>query len=88
VAGVQADDIAVSVTEGVLTISGRRGFEFNIDERDYVSKECFWGSFKRSIILPEYVDPAGIKATYKEGILTVRIPKVEPVKTRMVQIES
>ncbi|PIQ77826.1 heat-shock protein Hsp20 [Candidatus Peregrinibacteria bacterium CG11_big_fil_rev_8_21_14_0_20_46_8] len=88
VAGVQADDIAVSVTEGVLTISGSRGFEFNIDERDYVSKECFWGSFKRSIILPEYVDPAGIKATYKEGILTVRIPKVEPVKTRMVQIES
>jgi len=88
IAGVNGDDISITVTDGVLTISGARAFEFTVAEQDYVTKECFWGSFKRSIILPDYVDSSAIKANYKEGILTVRIPKIEPVRTRMVKIQT
>lgn len=88
IAGVRARDLIIEVTEGVLKISGARSYRFTVEERDYVSQECFWGNFKRSIILPEYVDAAGIRATFKNCILTIRIPKIEPVRTRMVQIKE
>lgn len=88
IAGVRAGDLSITVTDGVLTISGRRNFTFTVDDRDYVSRECYWGAFKRSVILPDSVDAASITATFCKGILTVRVKKIEPVRTRMIEIQE
>jgi HSP20 family protein len=86
VAGVKSEDLAINITDEVLTIRGCRDFEFSADKNDYFTQECFWGSFSRSIILPESIDASRVKASFKNGILTLRIPKIEKVKTRMVRI--
>lgn len=88
IAGVTADDLSITITEGVLTISGRRNLEFVVSPSDYFTQECFWGNFTRAIILPEALDATAISASFKDGILTVRIPKVEQVHTRMVEIKE
>lgn len=88
VAGVKLDDLLITVTDEVLTIKGKRHFQFNADQGDYFTQECFWGNFSRSIVLPESVDAVRIKASFKDGILTLRIPKVEKIKTRMIKIKE
>lgn len=87
IAGVKRENLNIQVIDGVLKISGSRPFRFEITESAYVTKECFWGPFQRSIILPDYTDAAGITAAFKDAILSIRIPKVEPVRTRTIEIE-
>lgn len=88
VAGVKLQDISINITDEVLTIKGRRNFQFNVSPGDYFTQECFWGGFSRSIILPEFVDASRVAASFKNGILTVKIPKVERIHTRMVKIKE
>lgn len=86
IAGVKPHDLAITVTDEVLTIKGQRNMQFKASDGDYFTQECFWGSFSRAIILPESVDTARVSASFKNGILTVRVPKVEKIRTRMVKI--
>lgn len=88
VAGVSRDELSITITDEVLTIRGKRGFEFTVSPSDYYTQECFWGNFSRSVILPESVDTARVNASFKHGILTIRIPKVEKIKTRLVKIKG
>ncbi|MEK7171958.1 MAG: Hsp20/alpha crystallin family protein [Patescibacteria group bacterium] len=88
VAGVTLDDISINITDDILTVSGNRNFQFKAEEADYFTQECFWGKFSRSIILPEGIDASRVSASFKNGILTVRIPKVEKIRTRMVKIKE
>lgn len=93
VAGVKIDDLALAVNrtddnDEVLTIRGKRNLQFKVENSDYVTQECFWGNFSRSIILPEAVDASKVAASFKNGVLTVRIPKVEKIRTRMVKIRE
>lgn len=88
VAGVKPADLAITITDEVLTIKGQRNLQFKASSGDYFTQECFWGSFSRSIILPESVDCASVTASFKNGIVTVRIPKVEKIRTRMVKIQE
>lgn len=86
VAGVRAEDLSITLTDDVLTIQGRRSFEFIIEPADYLTQECFWGKFSRAVVLPPGIEKRGVSASLKNGILTVRIPKTEEVRTRMVEI--
>lgn len=88
VAGVKLDDLSINITDEVLTIKGQRNFQFNVSMSDYFTQECFWGNFSRSVILPESVDVSKVTSSFKNGILTVRIPKVERIRTRMVKIKE
>lgn len=88
IAGVNMEDITLTVTGEVLTIKGKRAFEFETAAQDYYTQECYWGAFSRSIILPESVDAHSITASYKNGILTVRIPKIEKTTMRVVHINE
>jgi HSP20 family protein len=88
VAGVKMDDLSINITDEVLTIKGQRDFQFNVSGSDYFTQECFWGNFSRSVILPEAVDASKVNASFRNGILTVRIPKVEKIRTRMVKIRE
>lgn len=87
IAGVKTDDFSITITDEVLTIRGQRNLQFQVDPSDYFTQECFWGNFSRSIILPESVDTSRVTASFKNGILTIRIPKVEKIRTRMVKIQ-
>lgn len=89
IAGVKLSDINLSVTEDVLTISGKRQLEFKIPQDDYLIQECFWGEFSRSIVLPDNVDQSRILASFKDGILKITIPKTDTGnKPKLIRIKS
>ncbi len=77
VAGVNPDDIDISITKDMVTIRGQRKTEEKINSSDYYHRELYWGSFSRSIILPFDIDPDNAKASMKNGVLTIRLPKAE-----------
>jgi HSP20 family protein len=75
IAGVKSENLDISMEGDVIIIKGRRE-KVSEEEGNYFTKECYWGPFSREIILPVEVDPGRIEATMKEGILTIRIPKI------------
>lgn len=74
VAGVKPEDIDISMHGDLLTIRGKRHSEREIEEQQWFYRECYWGSFSRSIVLPYEVQTDRAKATLKNGVLEVRIP--------------
>jgi HSP20 family protein len=73
-AGIEPDELSISVHDDLLTIRGERRQQEDIDHDDWFLRECYWGSFSRSVLLPEDVDEHGIEATMKQGILEIRLP--------------
>lgn len=86
IAGVSIDNLEISMERDVITIKGRREKPFK-EEGDYFAKECYWGSFARQIIMPVEVDPERAEASMKEGILTIRIPKILREKKRTIKVK-
>ena len=83
--GMRKEDIEISLHDGMLTISGERKEEKA--EGDKAARtERFVGKFRRSISLPTRVDANNVNATYKDGILTVTLPKAEEVKPKQIQV--
>lgn len=88
IAGVNPADLDVAVSNGVVTIRGERKYDEKIEEKDYLYQECYWGKFSRSVILPCEVDEKKIKASLKDGILTVILPKSKELDVVRVEIEK
>jgi HSP20 family protein len=88
IGGVQPDDLDISINHDLVTIRGIRRQEEIINEDDYIYKECHWGGFSRSIILPVDVKEDRIKASLKNGILTIVLPKSGKSKVRVVEVED
>lgn len=86
IAGVTIEDISVSITDDILTISGNRSRPDDASSDDYFSRECFWGEFSRSIVLPVNVDSDRVAAFYKRGILRIEMPVVEEERTRVIPV--
>jgi HSP20 family protein len=74
-AGVKPEDVDISVTDGVLTISGERSAEKEREDENWVVRERSYGSFQRQMALPEGVDPSTIHADFKDGVLIVDVPR-------------
>lgn len=74
VAGVNPDDIDISIHGDLLTIRGKRVYEGERTSEDWFYQECYWGSFSRSIVLPYHVAADATEAQIKNGILEIRIP--------------
>ncbi|MBD3248017.1 Hsp20 family protein [Candidatus Falkowbacteria bacterium] len=87
-AGVKPEDIDISINNDMLTIRGKREEEENIREENYLYKECYWGSFSRSIILPTEVDNKNIDAELENGVLTVSLKKVTRDKKIEVNVKG
>jgi HSP20 family protein len=85
--GVNKEDISVSLTEDTVTISGKKSEEKKVEKENYYRKEIRTGSFSRSFTLPCAVDKEKVKATYKNGILEIVLPKSEKEKAKEVKIE-
>jgi len=88
IAGVKPEDLDISIERDVVIIRGRREKPIENGEENYFYQECYWGPFSREIILPEEIDAAHAEATMKEGILTVRMPKLEIDKKRKIMINT
>lgn len=87
IAGVSDKDLDISVTNDMVTIKGKRLPEEKIKSSDYYWQELYWGPFSRSIILPVDVDSDSAKASMKNGLLTIRLPKMDRgVKTKKLRI--
>lgn len=88
IAGVQAEDLDVSIENDVVTIRGERRNPNQGEEKSYFYQECYWGPFSRQIILPEEVDASRAEAEMKEGILTLRFPKLDRQKIRRIKVRG
>jgi len=88
VAGVKPEDLDISIVNDMVTIKGKREQEETIKEEDYFYQECYWGRFSRSVILPSEIDSDRVSATLKNGILTIRMPKLDKAKIKKVKIKS
>jgi HSP20 family protein len=77
IAGVEPEDIDISFDNDMITIRGKRHQDKGIRGEDYFYQECYWGGFSRSIILPVDVREDKIKATIRNGILTIELPKMK-----------
>ena len=86
IAGVKPEFLDISMERDVVTIKGTREKPFE-EEGDYFTQECYWGPFSREVILPVEIDPDKAEATMKEGILTIRIPKILREKRRKIKVK-
>lgn len=84
--GMNREDVKVSIMDNHLLIEGERKSEEKVDRKDYHRIERSHGSFSRRIALPEGIDAEHIKASFKDGVLEVRVPKIE-TKTSARQIK-
>jgi len=87
VTGVKIEDLDISINNNMITIKGTRKEEKSIPKENYYCQELYWGAFSRSIILPIDVDYDKAKASIKNGILTIRLPKIEKLKTRTIKVK-
>jgi HSP20 family protein len=85
--GVRKEDMKVSIDRGLLTISGSRKEEKEEKNKRYHCVERSQGNFMRSFALPDPVDEAKLSAEFKQGLLTVRLPKTTPQKAQPVDIK-
>ena len=83
---VNKEDVKVTVENGVLTISGERKFEKEEKKKKYHRIERSYGSFVRSFTLPDHADASKVKAEFKNGMLTVRVPKSEKAKPKQIEV--
>ena len=84
---VKKEDVKVTVDNSVLTVTGERKQEKEEKGKKYHRVERYYGSFTRSFTLPENVDQKNIKATFKDGMLNLEIPKTKEVKPMAVEVK-
>ncbi|MRR13680.1 Hsp20/alpha crystallin family protein [bacterium] len=86
--GMKSEDVDIELTEGVLTIKGERRFEEEKENEGWLIRESSYGSFERSLSIPEGVDPSTITAHFADGILEVHVPKaLEAARPKTTKIE-
>ncbi len=86
IAGVEADNLDVSVEPDLITIRGARQREVETKDKNYFYQECFWGKFSRTLVLPYPVQPDKVRAKLKNGILTIILPIVQEKNSSSVKI--
>lgn len=87
IAGVEPEDLDISIEKDMVTIKGKREKQFEEKEKNYFYQECYWGRFSRKIILPAEVNSSKISASMKNGILCIRIPKIEGKKKTKISVK-
>lgn len=86
--GVQSEDVEVDFDDGILTISGERRRGDTQEQQKPTLTERAFGRFERRFQIPETVDPSGIDATLKSGVLHVHLPKRESAKPRRIEVKA
>lgn len=85
-AGVDRNDLDVSISDGILTISGTLSSGDETNVRNWHIQECYWGEFSRTLALPVAVKEDGVKAELKDGVLTITFEKVKQEKATKIPV--
>lgn len=86
--GIEEKDIRVSITGDLLTIQGQRQEKEEVKDAGHYRREQWFGKFERTLTLPMAVETGQVKATYRDGVLTVKLPKAEEIKPKEIKIEA
>ena len=86
--GVSKDDVHVEIHQNTLILRGQRKHEAEVNRDNYHRVERAYGTFQRSFVLPTLVDQEHVQATYKDGVLELRLPKSEAAKPKRIAIAS
>lgn len=87
VAGIRPEDLDIDIEKDILVIKGARK-NSDAEKRDYFFQECYWGAFSRQIILPVEVDASRVKAEMREGVLTIRMPKIIKEGKKKISVQA
>jgi HSP20 family molecular chaperone IbpA len=88
IAGVRPEDLDVSITRDLVTIKGKRERHTEGTAGDFFFQELYWGSFARSIVLPQEVEIEEAEATEKHGLLVIRLPKLDKGRQAKLKVKS
>ncbi len=88
VAGVSPDDLDIAITRDMVTIKGSRDEHQEAADEDYYHRELFWGSFSRTLLLPEEVLIDEAEAQEKHGLLEIRLPKVDKSRSARLKVKT
>lgn len=88
IAGVHPNSVDIALTREMLVISGTRQDEREVEEDNYFQRELYWGSFSRTVLLPEEVDVDLAEASEKHGILMIRLPKINKKRETKLKVRS
>ncbi len=88
VAGVRPDNLDIAITRDMVTIRGNRTTTEEIRDDSYFFRELYWGSFSRTILLPQEVEAEEAEATERNGLLTIRLPKIDKGRQTKLKVKS
>lgn len=88
VAGVKPEDLDISITRDMVTIRGARQETREVEDGDYFHKELYWGSFSRTILLPQEIDVDASEAVERHGLLTLKLPKLDKTRQTKLKVRS
>ena len=88
VAGVRPDDLDVSITRDSITIRGKRSEDRTVSGDEYLHRELYWGSFARTIAMPEEIDVDGAEAVEKYGMLVLNLPKIDKNRQTKLRVKG
>jgi HSP20 family molecular chaperone IbpA len=88
VAGVRPDDLNVSISRDMVVIEGSRDERDQLPDSDYFTRELFWGSFSRTILLPQEIDVDMASAGSKDGLLSIILPKLDKTRQTKLKVKS
>lgn len=87
IAGVRPEDLDISITRDIITIKGKREEEKTANDDDYFIRELYWGSFSRTITLPEEIDVDESEAIEKHGLLILKLPKLDKKRQSKLKVK-
>jgi len=86
--GIKPEEVDITVNKNVLTIKAEHKYETEDKKRDYYRREIRYGAFQRSLGLPVEVDADKAQATFENGMLHLRLPKVESLRPKQIKVSS
>ena len=88
VAGVRPEDLDISITRDMVTIKGTRETAHEVTEDNFFFKELYWGTFSRTIVLPQEIEVEEAEAVEKHGLLIIRLPKVDKGRQTKLRVKT
>ena len=88
VAGVRPDELNISIRRDMVEIEGSRSEREQVAGPDYFTRELFWGSFSRTILLPQEIDVEASSASAKDGLLTIILPRLDKAKQTKLRVKA
>jgi len=88
IAGVHPEDLEISITRDMVTIAGHREEERTARDEDYFIRELYWGSFSRSISLPEEIEVEESEAIESHGLLIIKLPKIDKHRQTKLKVKT